>query len=209
MGSLHQIEANRENSLKSTGPSTPEGKKRSSMNAVRHGFTGQILILTEAEAPIYDEHCRAYRDQFFPKGKLENDLVQQLADQFWSLNRLRAQANNLTAIDLGDTGDDLASAQAAAQAIRDNIKALGLLSIYEQRKERAIEKTLRLLNEIRNKRFEFEAAELKEAARYHEVFESKEEGWIPADDGFVCSSVEVDAYLRKQARAKIVSREAN
>jgi hypothetical protein len=207
MGSLLQIEANRENSLKSTGPSTPEGKKRSSMNAVRHGFTGQTILLTKAEAPYYEAHCRAYYDQFGPKGKLETDLVQQLADQFWSLNRLRAHTNNLIAIE--EEEDAVATAQSAARAVRDNVKALGLLSTYEQRKERAIEKTLRLLNELRNKRFDLEAADLKEAARYREVFESIEMGWSPEDDGFVCSSEELDVYLKRQARAQIVSRKDN
>ena len=39
MTSLRQIEANRHNALKSTGPKTEYGKQRSRRNALRHGFT--------------------------------------------------------------------------------------------------------------------------------------------------------------------------
>jgi hypothetical protein len=41
MTSLKQIEANRRNALKSTGPRTKDGKQQSSQNAVRHGLTAE------------------------------------------------------------------------------------------------------------------------------------------------------------------------
>jgi hypothetical protein len=44
MTSLRQIEANRRNALKGTGLTTPEGKERSSRNAVRHGLTAETVI---------------------------------------------------------------------------------------------------------------------------------------------------------------------
>jgi hypothetical protein len=53
MSSLKQIEANRRNALKSTGPTTPEGKERSRFNAVRHGLTAETIIATLEDAEDY------------------------------------------------------------------------------------------------------------------------------------------------------------
>lgn len=43
---FRQIDANRRNALKSTGPSTDCGKRRSRRNALRHGLTAETVIAT-------------------------------------------------------------------------------------------------------------------------------------------------------------------
>jgi hypothetical protein len=45
MASEAQMRANQENALKSTGPTSVEGKKKSSMNAVTHGILSNITAL--------------------------------------------------------------------------------------------------------------------------------------------------------------------
>ena len=54
MTSLRQIEANRRNALKSTGPTTPEGKERSRCNAVRHGLTAETVIAVLESSEDYE-----------------------------------------------------------------------------------------------------------------------------------------------------------
>ena len=54
MTSLRQIEANRHNALKSTGPTTPEGKERSRCNAVRHGLTAETVIAVLESSEDYE-----------------------------------------------------------------------------------------------------------------------------------------------------------
>ena len=55
-----RLAANRRNALKSTGPRTAAGKKRSSKNALRHGLSVQIF-LTPEETQINSELVRAFR----------------------------------------------------------------------------------------------------------------------------------------------------
>jgi hypothetical protein len=44
MTSFRQIEANRRNALRSTGPKTDEGERQSRRNALRHGLTAETRI---------------------------------------------------------------------------------------------------------------------------------------------------------------------
>jgi hypothetical protein len=44
MTSVAQLEANRRNALRSTGPRTEAGKSRSAQNARKHGFTSRLLV---------------------------------------------------------------------------------------------------------------------------------------------------------------------
>jgi len=81
--------ASRTNSKHSTGPKTPEGKAKCSLNALRHGLYASTLILPEESKEHFDQ-IRGYL-QFLhqPEGPYEQDLVHQLAIIEWK--RLRAE----------------------------------------------------------------------------------------------------------------------
>ena len=52
-------EANRNNALLSRGPVTDAGRKRSSMNALRHGLTGQVTTMTDEDRTAHEKFSQA------------------------------------------------------------------------------------------------------------------------------------------------------
>lgn len=84
-----QIAANRANAAKSAGPTSPSGKARASLNALRHGVRAQqVLLPGESE----DELCavrEALHQDLLPKGPLQDELFEIIVDGFWRLRRCR------------------------------------------------------------------------------------------------------------------------
>jgi hypothetical protein len=87
MSSLKQIEANRRNALKSTGPTTPEGKQRSRCNAVRHRLTAETVIATVEDAGDYQAFEAAVIVDYDVESAVERELVLRLASVLWRLRR--------------------------------------------------------------------------------------------------------------------------
>ena len=87
MSSLKQIEANRRNALKSTGPITPEGKARSSRNAIRHGLTAETVIAGLEDAEDYQAFEAAVTADYDAESAVERELVLRLASVLWRLRR--------------------------------------------------------------------------------------------------------------------------
>ena len=87
MSSLKQIEANRRNALKSTGPTTPEGKQRSRCNAVRHGLTAETVIAALEDSEDYQAFEAAVISDYDAESAVERELVLRLASVLWRLRR--------------------------------------------------------------------------------------------------------------------------
>ena len=87
MSSLKQIEANRRNALKSTGPTTDEGKERSRGNAVRHGLTAETVIADLEDAEDYQAFEAAIIADYDARTAVERELVLRLASVLWRLRR--------------------------------------------------------------------------------------------------------------------------
>lgn len=87
MSSLKQIEANRLNALKSTGPRTAEGKRRSRCNALRHGLTAETLIAELEDPEDYGAFEATVISDYDARSAVERELVLRLASVLWRLRR--------------------------------------------------------------------------------------------------------------------------
>ena len=87
MISEKQLEANRRNARKSTGPKTVEGKLISSKNATTHGLLSSHVVIKDENAQEFEDFCSLMTDSFQPAGILEQLLTNRIAASFWRLNR--------------------------------------------------------------------------------------------------------------------------
>jgi len=88
--SAKQVAANRRNALRSTGPRTPEGKRASKLNAVKHGLRANEVVIPGQEDPAeFEEFVRGFYDDLRPLGSTESSYVNDLAIAEWRLRRAR------------------------------------------------------------------------------------------------------------------------
>jgi hypothetical protein len=93
--SKKQLDANRRNALKSTGPRTPQGKAAVRLNALKHGLHAQELVLLPEEQAEFDRTLAAFLDDLRPNGPAGTLLVRQIAEATWRLGLLRAYETQL------------------------------------------------------------------------------------------------------------------
>ena len=85
-----QLLANLRNAQKSTGPRTEPGKAHSSMNARRHGLTGQFFVMNEADRLAYETFEKGLIASLKPVGAYEHQLAVSISQDQWRINRSRA-----------------------------------------------------------------------------------------------------------------------
>ena len=88
MSTTAQVLANRENSLKSTGPRTPEGKLATSRNGISHGLSSAgDPVLPHEDRAAFNELLQRYKSEFSPATGHEEFLVSEMAGARWRLER--------------------------------------------------------------------------------------------------------------------------
>jgi hypothetical protein len=193
---VDRIAINRANSRHSTGPRTDSGKQRSSQNALRHGLTAASAVLPSEDQAAFDAHRRSFFDEYKPATPTETQLVQELADTSWRLNRIP-----LLEADLLTRAANPPTEQAAIDFdIVDAHRALATLGLHYQRLSRQFQKTLGTLRDIQADRAERERRDLKDAAALLELHKHKGVPWEPADHGFVFSKDQVEAFAQRLMR---------
>jgi hypothetical protein len=87
MTSFRQIEANRRNALKSTGPKTYNGKRASRRNALRHGLTAETVIEGLEDTEDYRAFEAAIISDYDAQTAVKRELVLRLASLLWRMRR--------------------------------------------------------------------------------------------------------------------------
>jgi hypothetical protein len=176
---------NRANSRHSTGPRTDSGKQRSSLNALRHGLTAASAVLPSEDQAAYDAHRRGFFDEYKPATPTETQLVIELADTAWRLNRI-----------------PLLEAQLFSQDPNPQslIPQLATLGLHYTRLSRQFQKAVDHLRKIQSERRHDEERDLKRAAALLELHKHKGIPFDPAQDGFVFSREQIEAHSQRLMR---------
>jgi hypothetical protein len=209
------------------GPASPEAKERVRYNALRHGFTGQVLIMPAEERESFDAFVKGMMTDFAPIGTHETFLANSIAEEAWRLNQIRARCSNLSAVgDFEGAGnryrpmesqqpedetdlirkDAMKTAAVETAVARDHSKEFALMSLYAQRTQRAYEKYKKELNELQEKRKAAHAAELEEARLLFQLADTQGLAYDPRKDGFVFSVPFIRAYSERHHRLILAKR---
>src|SRR5258708_11202582 len=88
MSSLRKIDSARANGAKSRGPITEEGRKKSSMNALKHGLNARTPVLFNETDDEHAALLESYVQDLQPVGTAEMEAVRDMVDAKWRQRRL-------------------------------------------------------------------------------------------------------------------------
>lgn len=156
MSSSLKTQTARANGAKSHGPTTPEGRAKSSRNSIRHGLSSKSVLLPTESQEQFQLLLDAHIDQFHPASPIEMDLVEAMAVARWRLRRIWAIETSLLANELtrraGDIDQEFSELTAedrlawVFQRLADNNQSLALLARYEGNLNRAFDRAFKQLN---------------------------------------------------------------
>ena len=136
------------------GPKTPEGKRRSSLNAIKHGFFSNLVLLSNESKPDYEIHKASYEQRFEPADHVERDVLEQLVAASWRLRR--AWGMETTAFETAMQDENPIPGEATDQDLCQAMKQLltktaflANLSHHESRLARQFHRNLKTLTELR------------------------------------------------------------
>src|SRR5450432_3951017 len=128
MATIDQINANRENSTHSTGPTTESGKATCSQNSLKHGLASSRIIIYGESQEEYDEALDRLIAEHQPQTPTETLFIEDLAKHRWLAQRAIELQNRELLNGLGMNNEIP--------------KSLGVLIRYQTTNERAAHKDL-------------------------------------------------------------------
>jgi hypothetical protein len=153
MASPAQINANRANAQKSTGPRSVEGKSASRFNALKHGIDASSPVIPGEDPAEYESLAVQYLDEYHPRSASEFFHVDSMLRADWLKRRMEAVEADLFPTIMTESPDN----SLAAVLLAESPAAKLLLRI--QRQIAAFERTWHRANtEFRRARTQGEAA---------------------------------------------------
>ena len=150
------------NGAKSAGPTSPEGKRRSSRNAEKHGLYSNAVLLQNESAEDFTALSESYYRRFLPANRPESDLVDQMIAATWRLRRLAAieaaaldHAMDAGHLDLDATYEDLPSETRTHFAYDKLATGSGVMASYargQSAQVRIYDRALRNLRFLRDEK---------------------------------------------------------
>ena len=188
MRTKNQIRANRANAKKSTGPRTQEGKARSSQNALKHGLLANDAVLPGEDPADFDRHLRSFEDTYLPRNRVEKEIVRQIADVAWRMQRLSRIETAVIAVGIDNTrrvnletgpipDDRAGQTQQLGRAMLTRTQVLNNLARYDGQLARRFFRGVELMINIR-----------REDRQLREAYEAKNAGattplhYLPDED---------------------------
>ena len=153
MSSTRKSETARTNGAQSHGPSTPEGRAKSSRNSLRHGLRARSLLLPNESPHEFQLLLDDYLAQFQPEGPIENELVQTMVIARWRLKRILEIESNLFRNHLSrhvEYRPEIDQPSRVADAFNNFSvsKGLGLVLRYEGALNRSYDNALKHLRQL-------------------------------------------------------------
>jgi hypothetical protein len=160
MISTLKSETARVNGAKSKGPTTAEGREKSSRNALKHGLCADDdTVLLDCEDPArYNEFLVKFRGIHEPATPAEEDVFEEMAIARWRLRRMRTvelgllNAEILAQQSTSDSSKLSAHLALAFRGLADDSRSLALASRYEARLQRLYERAHKTLRELQQAR---------------------------------------------------------
>jgi hypothetical protein len=187
-----------------TSGRTPEGRARSSMNALRHGLTARVVVLPTEDMAAYKAFSKEIVDSLDAQTPVERQFAQTVADNQWRINRIRSIEDGMLGMghfeaagsfDDNTNNPEVHSAVTAARAFRQHSQSFVNLSIYEQRLHRSLKEALRQLRELQTERRELQKTEMDNAIRLLKTQNMKGLPYEPETGKFVYPSAETTAVV--------------
>jgi len=185
------------------------------MNALRHGITGQVSIMTTEDRAAHDKFVQQIIDRLQPEDALELQFASLIAEDFWRLQRIRSVENDMFALgnfseaaDIDVDHPEIHTSLTRAQTFLDRSKDFERLTLYEQRINRAIEKNRKQLEELQAERKRLREEALEQACLLSQVPAAENEAdpqstdpkGAGANNGFVFSSDEIERAIHRRTR---------